>query len=186
MASRNFSIGSYTRHIDTPETEFDQRVRAFKDDTLDSFQDNPEFWPKEKIKAAAEMFQRHDQAHINAAEVQKTGTAWTKLHPEYVDNDANAQLMRHQLRTNGVTKATLADFDVAYEQLKESGFLKLDAKILREQEKEAAKQLAETERIRREEPSEDEMYAMPLDEIRMRDAIANQKRMQRIGEEGGF
>ncbi len=54
MASRNFSIGSYTRHIDTPETEFDQSVRAFKDDTLDSFQDNPEFWPKEKIKAAAE------------------------------------------------------------------------------------------------------------------------------------
>jgi len=186
MSSRSFSVGSYTRNIQESADPFNERVRAFKDDSFDSLEDNPENWPKEKVKAAAEMFQRNDQAHINAAEMQKTGTAWTKLNPQYIDNDANAQLMRHQLRSNGVAKATLADFDLAYEQLKESGFLKLDKAELAKQEKDAAKALAEAERAHSVEPSIDDLYSMPLEDLRRLDAVENQKRMERIGNEGGW
>jgi len=70
--------------------------------------------------------------------------------------------------------------------LKESGFLKLDKAELAKQEKDAAKALAEAERAHSVEPSIDDLYSMPLEDLRRLDAVENQKRMERIGNEGGW
>ena len=48
MSSRSFSVGSYTRNINAQESEFDTRVRAFKDDTIDSMEDKLRIGPRHK------------------------------------------------------------------------------------------------------------------------------------------
>jgi hypothetical protein len=184
MASRSFSVGSYTRNIDTQEDPFNQRVRAFKDDSLDSFEDNPEMWPKEKVKAAAEMFQRGDTKRVA---IETNAAEFLTFHPELIDNNANGQAMNRTLKAMfGDCVHSVEQFEAAYRVLVANNSLALDKKVLAEQEKEAAKQRAEAQRARKVTFSEDERYSMPLEELRRLESSEIQKRNERIANEGGW
>lgn len=178
-------IGSFTRHLQNPAEvdPFNVRVQAFLDDNMP---DGPENAPAEEVKKWAEHFQREDQAATNLVANQETGDAFVAGHPEYIDNKANAALMKHEMqRMFGSGLHTLENFEAAYESLRESDFLALNKTELSKQQKAAAKQRYEAERARSAMPSEDELSAMPLDEIRMRATIDNQRRMLSAGERSG-
>jgi hypothetical protein len=187
MGSRSFSVGGYTRNVNLQEDPFDARVRAFKDDSFDTLEDNPENWPKEKVKAAAEMFQRADQSQQDLIATGLNGDAFIVAHPEVKDTPANGQLFKHELnRMFGDCLHTVDHFEAAYESLRASNFLALNKAEVEKQQKAAAKQRYEAERARSVEPSMDELYSMSLDDLRRLDTVANQERMQRRGEEGGW
>jgi hypothetical protein len=177
----------YTRYTQAEDDPFNKRIRAFRDDSIDSLPDSFENWPKEKIKEAVEGVIRADQRQQDIAATGQNGTSFVALHEEYLDTPANGQLMNHQLRTlYGETLYTLEHFEAAYQALRASGFLALDKKKVAEQERAAAKARVQAELARSVPKSEDELYSMPLEDLRRLDAIENQKRMQRRGEEGGW
>lgn len=148
MSSRSFSVGSYTRHVAQTVDPFNQRVMAFRNDDASELEDSPENWSGEKVRAAAEMFQREDKRQQDRA---MTGQ--------------NA----HQLQTMfGDCLHTLEHFEAAYQTLRSSNFLALNATEVKKQERAAAKARAEAERTRSVALSEDELYSMDLDELRMR------------------
>jgi hypothetical protein len=181
--SNNFSSG-WSRHVPREETSFDKRLRASLNGTPLDLND-PENLTAAQIRAVAELAEREDPNVQLAAELNKTGTAFCKLHAEYVDNEANAHLMRHQLKTMGVKRPTLADFEVAYAQLRESDFLKLDKKVLRQQEDEEAQRAADAFK-NRHIPTEEDRYSMSLVELRRLEDSEIKQQMQRRGEEGGW
>src|SRR5467141_1437582 len=98
MGSRSFSVGGYTRNIDTQEDPFNTRVRAFKDDSLSELPSTFENWEAPLIKEAVEGLQRADrqQQAINAR--VKNAEAWMAGHPEYISQPANNDLMNHELK----------------------------------------------------------------------------------------
>lgn len=63
---------------------------------------------------------------------------------------------------------TLEHFEAAYQALRRSDFLALNKTEVARQEKAAAKARAEAERSRDVALSEDELWSMDLDELRMR------------------
>jgi hypothetical protein len=185
--TRSFSVGSYTRSIDAQEDPFTSRVMAIKNDDASGLEDNFENWPKERVREAVDGLQREDKARQDAASDRQTGDTFIAGHPEYVDNEANAKLMQHELFNRfGAGRHSLEQFEQAYEALRASNFLKLNQAEVARQQKAAAKQRYEAQRAPSVEPSIEEIESMSLEEIRMRDAIENQKRMERIGAEGGW
>jgi len=153
--------------------------------------ENPDDVPEltaEQVKVAYEAAVREDQAAQDRIETQKNADAFIAGHKEFVDNVANSQLLLNQARTMfGDGLITVPMWEQAYQYLREhTDFLKLDKKELANQQKAAARQRYEQEKLRSAVPTEEEMYAMPIDELRRRDAIATQERMRRIGEEGGW
>lgn len=177
----------YTRYTQTKDDPFTARVKAFKRDDASELEDSPENWSAEKVKAAAEMFQRQDQKQQNTVANREMADVFIAEHPEYIDSGVNGRLMTHELRrTFGEGAYTLAQYEQAYESLCNSNFLNLDEKIVREQQKEAARARAQAERARSVTPAEQDLYEIPLEDLRRLDAIENQKRMQRIAEEGGW
>ena len=139
------------------------------------------------MKEAVEGIQRADQARQDAAAERQTGDTFIAGHPEYVDNEANAKLMQHELFNRfGAGRHSLEQFEQAYEALRASNFLALNKVEVAKQQKAAAKQRYEAERARSGTPSEDELYSMDMDSLRRLDAVENQKRMERIGAEGGW
>jgi hypothetical protein len=194
----------YVRYTQSEETDpLNQRINASLNGTLDELPDVFENWDAPHVRAAIEGLQRADQSHQDAAENQKTGDAFVAGHPEYIDTKANAALMQHEMnRMFGPGLHTLEQFETAYESLCASNFLKLNQAEVAKQEKAADKQRYEAERARTEAararrftpaqrgqsvtPEEDAVYAIPLEELRRRDAIENQKRMERIAQEGGW
>jgi len=182
MASRSFSVGNYTRSVQKESDPFDVRLRATLDGTLDTLEDNFENWPAEKVKEAYQGFERANTKHIV---VNQNASTFLAVHPEFIDNDANAQLVNRTLKTMfGDCVHTVEQFESTYQVLRVSNSLALDKVKLAEQEKAAAKQRVEA--AKSVTPTEEEMYNMPLEELRRLDAIENQKRMQKRGEEGGW
>jgi len=124
-------------------------------------------------------------------ETQKNGDAFIAVHPEVMDNTANARLLLNQMNTMfGEGLHTLDHFEQAYEYLRtKTDFLKLDRNVLAAQQRQAANQryaqarAAEAARITN--LSEAALEALPLEEIRRLDAIERQRQMQEAGERGG-
>ena len=152
--------------------------------------DDPDNVPEltaEQVKLAYEEAARADRDTQDRAANQQTGDAFVAGHPEYVDNQANASLMQHEMNTMfGEGLHTLEHFEMAYASLRKTNFLSLDRTVLAAQAKQSAKQRYATESARIAGPTEEEMYAMPLEDIRIAHAQENQRRMQRRGEEGGW
>lgn len=113
--------------------------------------------------------ERAAQQQIDSAAVQDAADAWLLLRPEWHDSTRNGKLMRAQLLTNGVVTATIPDLEKAAQQLRDSGLVTLNqkqvekqhAKQLQQRAGEAAKQLFD-------QTTEQEMYDLPLDEVRRR------------------
>lgn len=160
---------SWSRHVPYETTDFDKRVRA-RLDGVELDQNDPQNWSKEKVKAAAEMFQREDRK-LQAVNVRvANANAWLSEHPEFENTTGNVALMNHELIVRfGDVEWTLAHYDQAYASLKSSGFLKLNKAELAKQEQQSAQARAAAERVRAAMPSEDEMEKMSLTELRMRE-----------------
>jgi hypothetical protein len=130
--------------------------------------------PNEQALPLIRQAERVAQRKANAPQVQYNSDAWMTLHPEYVDDDHNANLMTMQLRANGCDErtASIEDCEIAYRQLRASGLLKLDAQTVREQHtkelKQSAKQALNTPGTLFDKTSEEEMYSLPLDELKRR------------------
>jgi hypothetical protein len=169
---------------------FNQRVMAFKNDDASALEDSPENWSAEKVRAAAEMFQREDKRQQDRAVTGQNGTDFVALHPEYVDSDANGQLMNHQLKTMfGDCLHTPEHFEAADQALRSSNFLAHNKAEVAKQEKAAAKARAEEERARRAARAfnEDSAYgSLSMDELRQRADEQLRQQMQRRAEEGGW
>lgn len=143
MSSRSFTVGNYTRHIQSEEDPFDTRVRAFRNDTVDSLPNKFENWDKEHVREAIEGMGRQDQRQQTITARVSNAETWLTEHPEFVRNNANIDLMNHELtRTFGEIEWTLAHYDHAYQSLRASNFLKLDAREVKKQEQAAARQRA--------------------------------------------
>lgn len=181
-------MANYERFLlnEADQDPLNVRVNASLNGTIDELPDKFEFWNKDAVREAVEGLQRADRAAQDRVENQKIGDAFVAGHPEYKDTNANAALMTHELnRMFGPGLHPLEHYEKAYESLRSSNFLALDQAELKKQQKAAAKQRFEQERSRSVTPSEQELYDMPLDDLRRLDAIENQKRLQLAGERGG-
>jgi hypothetical protein len=150
------------------QDSFHKRLRARHDGTFDQLDKNdPDNLSSQQIRAVAELAQNESATAQLAADVNTTGTAFCKIHPEYLDTDANAKLIRHQLKTNGATSPSLEDFELAYTQLCESGFLLLNEKVLEQQTDGEAQRMADAFK-NRVEPTEEDLEKMSKTELRQR------------------
>lgn len=125
--------------------------------------------PHDQALQLLKQREAEEQQKSNLRNTQTAGDAWIiARHPEYIDSEANGNLMRHQLASNGVLEdvATVHDFEKAYNDLRASGLLKLNPKELEKQRAEELKQMAA--KAFDNQPSEEEMEKMPLEELRRR------------------
>jgi hypothetical protein len=144
--------------------------------------------PLETLRVVADRAAYEDKTQQDRLATKKNADAFIAVHPELIDNKSNAFILLNQARTMfGDGELTVNNLEDAYQYLRDrTDFLKLDAKELAKQQKAQAKAHYETERARSVRPTEQELYDMPLEDLRRLDTIDNQKRMQRIGEEGGW
>ena len=130
--------------------------------------------PTEQVLSLLRAGERSKQGQENARETGLNADAWLSLHEEFVDNKRNAELMTMQLRSNGCneTIASVEDYEQAYRQLQASGLLKLDEQELRSQQtkelQERASAALKTTGSIFDQTTEEEMYDLPLDELRRR------------------
>jgi len=132
--------------VPRPESSLDAGVRkALNGQPLTSDEDFDTLAANlspEQIKVLFNKAARSEQQKAADVESRQNSDTWCQLHSEYVDNPANAALMNHQLRTMGIENPTVQDLELAYEQLKFSGFLKLNQAELARQQKAAAQDRA--------------------------------------------
>ncbi len=183
------SIGSFTRYTSNPAEEdpLNVRVTSSLNGTFDELPDTFENWSAPQVKEAVQGLQREDQVAHDRLETQKNGDAFVAGHPEFIDNTANAHLLFNQMNTMfGEGLHTLDHFEKAYEYLRtKTNFLKLNQAELAKQQKVAAKQRFDAAQ-KPVTPSQQDLYNMPLEDLRRLDAIAEQSRLQREGETGGW
>jgi hypothetical protein len=187
----------YMQHADDP---FTARVMAIKNDDTSNLEDNPENWPAEKVKAAGEMFQREDTIRQNQLQSGLNADAFLAAHPEILDTKANGELFRHELnRMFGEgSLLTVNEYEAAYASLRASNFLALNKAEVARQQKAADKARYDAQRAQHlnnpavkqlhelSPEKQRELDEMSLEEIRRLDTLENQKRMERIGNEGGW
>jgi len=129
-----------------------------------------------QVKQAYEAALAEDQAAQDRVQNQLDGDAFITVHPEVIDNLANAKLFVHEMdRMFGPGRHPIAHFEAAYESLRASNFLALDQKELAKQQKAASKQRYQTAKVLSAMPSEEELYAMPLEDLKRLDAQERQK-----------
>ena len=139
-------------------------------------QDEVDFQNLPSEQALPLIREAEKQAHnqLSETERKRNADAWLILHPEFVDSERNAHLMAMQLRLNGVIdgETTIADYELASRQLRESELLKLDPKVVRKQQAEELQQRADAAtKIPGsifDTTTEEEMYDLPLDELKRR------------------
>ena len=113
--------------------------------------------------------ERATQQQANRSEVQDEADAWLILHPEWRDDTRNAKLMAAQLRANGVTKATIPDFEKAAQQLRDSGLVRLNqAQLDKQHVKRLQQRAAEAQAAVFDKTTEDEAWQLPIEELRRR------------------
>lgn len=104
-------------------------------------------------------------------ETKANADAWLTLHPEWRDDDRNAKLLLAQLRLNGVVNraVTPADYELAARQLIASGMARLNPAQVKKLQQQDIQDRAENARpVLFDKTSKEEMYNLPLDEVRRR------------------
>ena len=130
--------------------------------------------PIEEVQTILRAGERAGQQKVNAKQSQQNANVWLTLHPEFSDSKHNAELMKLQLASNGVLEnvATVADYELAYKQLRVSGLLALDKKEVRKQQAEElqqrAAQVVKTPGSVFDQTTEEEMYNLPMEELERR------------------
>ena len=188
MSSRASGTGSFGNgpniHEQSP-SDFDRQARAALNGEQRFNDSSPNFdqWSPEKQRTAYEGLQRAD---ANVIEQNANADTFLALHPEIPDTDHNAQVLNSTLEAlHGKRVYTIPEFENAARVARANNLLQLDQAELAKQAKAATQQRAKVERARIVYRTEEELEAMPLEEIRRLDTIERQKQMQRVGEEGG-
>lgn len=130
--------------------------------------------------------------------IKKAGDDFIAAHPEFVECDHNARILAKWVQVSCNSDYTLENLEKAYEDLKESGLLKLhpeEAGVRQEEPKPSAERIVPTtaaatpsQRTRKasglstqnrptvpannQQPSEDDAYKIPLEQLR---ALANKQ-----------
>jgi hypothetical protein len=117
--------------------------------------------------------ERQHQTNANAQISQQNADSWITLHPEFRDDTYNGKLMAAQLKLNGVTGAvTIEDYEIAERQLVEAGMIRQNPAVLKKQQAAEvvarAKRAVETPGSPWDTTTENQMYELPLDEVRRR------------------
>jgi hypothetical protein len=130
--------------------------------------------PIEDFQATVKNAVRSHQVIADGKISQQNADSWISLHPEYRDDAANGKLLLAQLRLNGVVNrpVTIEDYEIANRQLVESGMVRQNPAQLRKQEEQAvldrAQAAVNTPGSVFDKTTENEMYELPLDELRRR------------------
>jgi hypothetical protein len=103
---------------------------------------------------------------------EQNGDSWVSLHPEFHDGTANAKRLALQLILNGVTGVvSIEDYEVAHRQLLATGDVRQNKVVLEKQQKQEVldrAQHAVKNSAAFDKTTEDQMYELPLDEVRRR------------------
>jgi hypothetical protein len=130
--------------------------------------------PIEQQKAFLREGERGERVEANAPQTRINADAFLTLHPEIVDSERNAHLIKMQLVANGITdnNVSIPDYEKATNQLRESGLLTLNKAALNKQHAaevaRLASEAAQTPGSVFDTTSEEEMYALPMEELRKR------------------
>ncbi len=130
--------------------------------------------PIEEAQALLKEAQHITEQEALRPETDANASAWISLHPEYRDDDRNGKLLLAQLRLNGVINrvVTVEDYEIAARQLIDAGMVRLNPAQVKKQQAQDIKQRAEravnTPGSVFDKTSEEEMYTLPLDEVRRR------------------
>lgn len=118
----------------------------------------------EQIRALHDKLTSAEQAKQDDALEGELGVAFMAAHPELIRGDYNAAQFVHYFRSRGLVVRSLEMLEKAYQELKAHGLLKINRQVITQQRQneleEAGRQWAA-----RQEPSEDELYAMPMHEL---------------------
>lgn len=129
--------------------------------------------PLERGREYADVSREKLRAILNDAQIEAEGgtedraravadaTLFLNQHPEYINNDHNKKLMLHQV---GRANPTFQELEVAYKELRAADLLQLDRAEVVKQEAKAGKERAK--QIRTTPYTEEELEAMPLDQLR--------------------
>jgi hypothetical protein len=127
--------------------------------------------PIEDVQALLKEAERIAQSKALAPETQANGDAWLTLHPEWRDDDHNAKMMLAQLRLNGVVNraVTPEDYEIASRQLIAAGMVRLNPAQVKKQQQQDIQDRADNARpVLFDKTSKEDMYNLPLDEVRRR------------------
>jgi hypothetical protein len=130
--------------------------------------------PLDEFQTTLKQLERGEQQKGKGLTTGSNGDAWLTLHPEFIDSERNAKLMRQQLATMGVLEdvASIANYETAYKQLFPSGLLSLNKQSIAKQHREELQQRA-SEAVSVggsifDKTSEDEMYSLDVEELKKR------------------
>ena len=111
------------------------------------------------------MTNQEREARANS---QACADGFSQIHPEYIDSKRNAETMKHACALLGIANPNLNQLEEVYERCKAQGLIELDQKVLNEQFAQSTRTYAEELKAASTMPTEEELYALPLDEIRRR------------------
>jgi hypothetical protein len=129
--------------------------------------------PIEEQQQVLRNAEKQSQAVLDGQVTQQNADSWLTLHPEFRDDTANAKLMREQLLLNGVVNrpTTIEDYEIANRQLVAAGLVRQNPAALRKQQAQEvldrANHAVKTS-VAFDKTTEQEMYELPLDEVRRR------------------
>jgi hypothetical protein len=129
--------------------------------------------PVEEMQARIKGAMHQEQLKANGLQTQKQADAWVTLNPWFVDSQHNARLIKMQLAANGASdnNASIADFDTAAAQLRDSGLLTVNKTAVAKQHATEVAQIADAHKeIAFDEA---EAYDLPLEEVRRRAMLQN-------------
>jgi hypothetical protein len=140
-----------------------------------------------------EAFDGQRRVDEKLALTHQNSQTFIDLNPAFVDSKANGEKMNAALKSlyGELPRAfTVEEFETAYNVLRAANSLELNQAEIKRQEKAAAEERAKEVRARRASEtrvySEDEKYSMSLDELKEAENREIQRRMQKIGNEGGY
>lgn len=119
---------------------------------------------REHIERAMQSEKEKTELFMSSIDLQ----TFFELHPEYKDCQENSSPMVSFLRAKGIPRPTLSDLEDAYNNLRAAGLLQLNRAAIQKQQKAEIQQRARGIEDQRTLPDEDELYSMPLEEIRRR------------------
>jgi hypothetical protein len=163
---------SFDYHVARQDTAFDARLRKVKNGESVAEDATFDELPADKIKELFAKAAQSDQQKADAAMSRGEMDVWIKTHPEYRDHAANAKQLLNQVRTMFSTVTpSLQQAEAAYDALRDTDLLDINqAELARQKDRSDAQRAKEIQDAGgvyvHGHPSEQEMYEMPLEDLR--------------------
>ncbi len=151
---------NYTRTINTPDSDFDSRLRK-KLDGVALDDTNFDQMSAEKYREFAEKYDADKQALVKQNE---DAIAFIKAHPEYEDTTKNGDAMAALCKSVFGTKyATREQYEHCFPNGVATGLVTVKADVVKQQEAERAK----AEATAQASLTEEESYSFDLNDLRL-------------------